>query len=66
MECVVIASWSCVLIKCYREVGLEGASIYGVHVVRRALVHARIHLSRWVNFNLRFDAIVPDRPFVDL
>lgn len=49
-----------------REVGFEGASVDGVHIVRCALVHTSVHLRGRVDLDFGFDAVIADRPLVDL
>lgn len=55
-----------ILIEYNGKVSFEAPSINGVHVVSGALVHARVHLSGRIDFNLGLDLVLIDAPLAGL
>lgn len=66
--CVIVfgISRTLALIESDGEVSLERPSIDAVHIIRRALVHSRVHLSSRIDLEFRFHFIRADLPFVYL
>lgn len=56
----------CGSIECDGEIGLETSPVDRIHVVGGAFVHARVHLSGWIDFDFGLDTIIADTPFVHL